>query len=187
MELPSRFPHLKSEFDVAFGLNTLIEEFADYLPLASADADRDPPTLLSAAAWDLQASVEMSPFEQMATPACEAASDAPRPLSPSAHSGVNPVMDQFKSIIGATPTREALCSLRELFLCTGPITRTQRRQPKAMAAAFEACSTEIMAAMAQPSIMRAVCQILVKGGLRRYDRQQQCFHGLSFLRNAGYL
>jgi hypothetical protein len=87
---------------------------------------------------------------------------APRPDS---------VIGYFCRITPVPPTSQALMTLRQFFVCTGPVTRTQRRSKAEMAAAFESHSTEILAALQNPTVLAHVTRILLQGDKRVRDKQ----------------
>jgi hypothetical protein len=96
------------------------------------------------------------------------------------HSGCSSVIDFFRKIIQVPPTVTALISLRGLFTCTGRITRDQRRNKDAMAAAFEAHREEIFAAMEDSHTLQTVAHLLLKGNRRGPDREKMQFQALKF-------
>jgi hypothetical protein len=111
--------------------------------------------------------------------------EEPRSLLASArsqvHSGAGSIIDDFRHMIGGRPTRQALSSLRELFPCTGPITRNQRRSWDEMAAAFEGCGSSIREALKTPAVSREVVRRLVNGSQSARDREQRLINAAIFL------
>jgi hypothetical protein len=127
------------------------------------------------------------PLPQVHSRTCAAASE---PSSDAARAALVPgdsgtVMNGFRSVINANPTTAAQISLRELFICTGPITRTERRKPEEMEKAFEAHREPILYAMRMyPAILHRVCEILINGSRRQYDIDHNRLHAYRYLCNA---
>jgi hypothetical protein len=74
--------------------------------------------------------------------------------------GFGPVIQRFAAMIGRRPSLQALISLRELFACTGKITRDQKRSHAAMEAEFESQRVKIFTALEQPVVFLEVARIL---------------------------
>jgi hypothetical protein len=157
----------------------------DWTPEVISDKPHDDPPLQDFSAVET-GSLAPSLLDQVAR---SAYSDASEPDSGAARPFLLPgflgsVVNEFRSIIKANPTLEAKCALRAFFVCTGPITRTERRKPEEMDKAFEAHREKIFNAMRCPAIMRHVCNVLVTGSRRSYDVEHNYLHAVAYLRNA---
>jgi hypothetical protein len=82
--------------------------------------------------------------------------------SPS-HSSAGSVIARFTGITGVKPTIRALMELREIFKCTGAITREQKRKWGELAAPFETHRDEILRAMENPVLWQVVGIIILDG------------------------
>jgi hypothetical protein len=96
------------------------------------------------------------------------------------------VLELFRRMIGLPPTRRAKRELRQLFPCTGKITRKEFRQPEAMDAAFEAHAHEIFRQMEDDATLLAVLRILVTGSDRVSDRPILQWHAAHYLAYSGH-
>jgi hypothetical protein len=147
------------DWGTGFGVTMLIDELGD-------------------AASPFVVQEEFVPLPDQSEPAGEERLSASSQRS--AHSGLGSVMNCFRRIIHMDPTLNALIALRELFPCTGEITREHKRRKDAMAAAFEAHAAEILDRLEDPLLLFKVTSILLNSNRRVPDRQFMQFHAAKF-------
>jgi hypothetical protein len=106
----------------------------------------------------------------------------PRPVTANRISepGADSVIDLFSRITGVPPTARALMMLRLFFRCTGPVTRSQRRNREEMKIAFENHRTVILTAMQNPAVVNEVAKILVSGNKHTQVKQDMMISAYSF-------
>jgi hypothetical protein len=90
---------------------------------------------------------------------------AVRPMPTIAHDPpvAGSVTALFHSLTGVRPTTRSLVKLRQIFRCTGAVTREQRRKREEMNDAFEAHRDEIMTALESPAVLALVARVLLEG------------------------
>jgi hypothetical protein len=93
-------------------------------------------------------------------------------------------MNLFRRIIGMEPTNMALRLLRGTFVCTGHVTRTERRSRVAMVAAFESHACEILRMLQDPALLLTVTRILLSSNHRGPDSQNMYLSACSYFHCA---